>query len=56
VGRCTLQAVNRSDPKKLHRKIFEDRLRFIRRIIELDPSQRRFERGWINRMNDFKFQ
>ncbi len=56
VGRCTLQAVNGSDSRELHHKIFEARLRFIRRIIIRDPSQKRFQRGWINRLNDFKFE
>ena len=55
VGQDTLQAVNESGPKDLHRKIFDARLRFIRRIIIRDPSQKRFQRGWINRLNDFKF-
>jgi len=56
VGRCTLQAVNGSDPKELHRKLVEDRLRFIQRIIERDPSQKRFERGWKRRLYDFNYQ
>jgi len=56
VGRYTLAAVNTSDPKILHKRLFDQRLAFIRRIIQRDPSQKRFERGWIRRLNDFTYQ
>jgi len=55
VGRCTLAAVNQSDAKGLHVLIYKHRLDFIQRIIQRDPTQKRFERGWIRRLNDFTF-
>jgi lysozyme family protein len=37
-------------------QVFEHRLRFIKQIVRNDPSQSRFEKGWINRLNQFKYQ
>ena len=56
VGRATLHAVNTIDSEVLHRLIVKARKRFIRRIIYRDPKQKRFEKGWLNRLNDFKFE
>ena len=56
VGRITLQAVNSMEPEVLHSLIVKARKRFIKRIIYRDPNQKRFEKGWLNRLNDFKFE
>lgn len=32
----------------------EERRRFYRRIIERDPSQKAFEKGWMNRVAEFE--
>ncbi|MFH1081436.1 MAG: glycosyl hydrolase 108 family protein [Pseudomonadota bacterium] len=55
-GRYTLAAVNHSDPRELHRQVYESRIQFIQRIIRRDPKQKRFEKGWMNRLNDFTYQ
>jgi len=55
VGPITLKIVN-----AIHQKVFFDgivfeRTRFIEGIIARDPSQKRFYKGWMNRLNDYKF-
>jgi len=50
VGRTTLLAVNQSNPDIFFHQLFEQRLAFIRRIVERDPTQGRFLRGWEKRL------
>lgn len=51
VGPVTISAVNRADPFRFHQEVFEQRLQFINQIVSNDPTQARFKRGWINRLN-----
>ncbi len=53
VGRITLKAVNHCDPVWFHRQIYRQRLVFIHHIIERDPSQQVFLKGWIRRIEQF---
>lgn len=55
VGPKTLQAVNNADPRTLFNAIKAERETFLYRIVERDPSQKRFIKGWLNRLNDLKF-
>jgi len=50
VGRTTLGAVNQADPEGFFQQLFEHRMNFIRQIVERDPTQGRFLRGWENRL------
>lgn len=50
VGPVTLAAVNARDPERLFAEIREARLCFIKSIVVRDPRQKRFERGWTNRL------
>ena len=56
VGKVTITAVNQANPIEFHQQVFEHRLLFIKQIVRNDPSQSRFEKGWINRLNQFKYQ
>ena len=56
VGHLTLAAVNQTDPKKLHAAIKKEQIRFIHRIIEIDPTQQCFKKGWLNRINSFTYE
>lgn len=56
VGPNTIKAVNNSDQKKLFNDIMNARIKFIDDIIKNNPSQKRFEKGWKNRLNDFVFK
>ena len=55
VGPVTLAAVNAQDPRAFFEKIKVEREAFLRRIVARDPSQNRFIKGWLNRLNDLKF-
>lgn len=55
VGPKTLQAVNNADPRTLFDAIKAEREAFLYRIVERDPSQKRFIKGWLNRLNALKF-
>lgn len=56
VGPKTLAAVNSMDPMELHFRIKNDRIRFIDEICKGNPSQERFRRGWLNRINELTFK
>jgi len=53
VGPVTIKSVNSANPYKFLIKIYNARVIFILNIIKKDPSQKRFERGWFNRLNDY---
>lgn len=55
VGPLTLAAVNNADPRKLFDDIKKEREAFLWRIVKKNPSQKRFIKGWLNRLNDLKF-
>ena len=51
VGPVTLKAVNQANPYQFLIQIYNSRVTFIHNIIKMDPSQKRFERGWQKRLN-----
>lgn len=55
VGPLTLAAVNNADPRKLFEDIKKEREAFLYRIVERDPSQKRFIKGWLNRLNSINY-
>lgn len=55
VGPKTLEKINSMDQKELFEMIFEERVKFLDNIVKNNPSQKRFIKGWKNRLNDFKF-
>ncbi len=56
VGPITLAAVNAADPKEFFNRIKKEREAFLYRIVERDPSQKRFIKGWLNRLNAIKYE
>lgn len=56
VGPKTLAAVNSMDPMELYFRIKNDRIKFIDEICQRDPSQERFRKGWMNRINALVYQ
>ena len=56
VGRQTLSALNNTNQQELFNDIRNARYRFIEAIIERDPSQAVFRRGWRNRIDDIHFE
>lgn len=55
VGNQTLTAINLANQKLFFNAIFEARKKFFNDIVKNNPSQRKFLKGWLNRLNDFKF-
>lgn len=55
VGAETVLSVNSANQQQLFQKILTARLKFIDDIIRKTPSQKRFERGWKSRINEFTF-
>lgn len=55
VGKNTLDAINKADPKSLFEKIHNQRIKFVEDIVKRSPSQSRFIKGWKNRINAITF-
>lgn len=56
VGPKTLAAVNSSDSLALFNAIKAEREAFLYRIVERNPTQKRFIKGWLNRLNALKYE
>jgi lysozyme family protein len=56
VGPKTLAAVNARDPSELFDAIKAEREAYLHRIVERDPTQEKYLRGWLNRLNDLRFE
>src|SRR5690606_19150221 len=56
VGPITLAAVNAQNPKDFHAKIWAAREKFYHDIVRNNPRQKRFLKGWLNRLNDYKWK
>ena len=56
VGPKTLAAINSRSPLPLWASLKQRRLLYYQRIVELNPSQRKFLRGWTNRVNDLTWK
>lgn len=55
VGPKTLNAVNNQDQAKFFAQIYAARINFLENIVNKNPSQKRFIKGWKNRLADFKY-
>ena len=56
VGPKTLAAVNSRNPRELFDQIKIARFDFIEDICRKRPANNKFRRGWMNRINDIKFE
>ena len=56
VGPKTLAAVNSRNPRDLFDQIKIARFDFIEDICRKRPANNKFKRGWMNRINDIKFE
>ena len=56
VGPKTLAAVNSRNPRELFDQIKIARFDFIEDICRKRPANNKFKRGWMNRINDIKFE
>lgn len=56
VGAKTLAAINNyPDQSELFKKLWLRRKQHFEDIVKANPSQKAFIKGWLNRLNDFKF-
>lgn len=56
VGTKTLAAINNyPNPKELFNKLWERRKQHFTSIANSKPGNQKFLRGWLNRLNDFKY-
>ena len=56
VGPKTITALNAQNPKVLFDKIMQERIAFIDRICTSRPANKKFKKGWLNRLNAIKFE
>jgi lysozyme family protein len=54
-GNQTLAALNAHDPKDLFEQLKQKRIDKYNRIVENNPSQSKFIKGWMNRVNSLSF-
>lgn len=55
VGDKTICALNAQDQKLFFNQVFDARKEFLENIVKNNPSQKKFIKGWLNRLNDFKY-
>lgn len=51
----TLNAAIKKDGQWLFDKIYAARVKFLNDIVKSRPKQKRFLKGWLNRLADFKY-
>lgn len=56
VGPKTLNTLNSRNQKELFDKIVKDRIKFVDEICKSRPTNNKFRKGWLNRINDFKYE
>jgi len=56
VGNKTLAALNAREPKEIFDAIKAARVNFIENICHKRPANRKFQRGWMNRLNDIRYE
>lgn len=54
VGPMTLNAVNSIEPNHFISMVYDARKEFLKKIVKNNPSQEKFYRGWINRLNELR--
>ena len=56
VGNKTISYINSQDQEEVFNKIWNRRKQFYESLVKNNPSQKVFLKGWMNRLNTFKFQ
>ncbi len=56
VGPVTLKSLNGRNPEEFFRAIRAARVNYLDDIVRKRPSNRKFLRGWMNRLNDITFE
>lgn len=53
MGPATISAINSADSKKVYDALLNARKNWFVRIVERDPTQKKFLAGWLNRLSAF---
>ena len=56
VGNKTISYINSHDQEEVFNKIWNRRKQFYESLVNNNQSQKVFLKGWMNRLNTFKFQ
>ena len=56
VGNKTISCINSQNQEEVFKRIWNRRKQFYESIVKNNPSQKVFLKGWMNRLNSFKFQ
>jgi lysozyme family protein len=56
MGSKTIAAINQAPQKLLFDTLKDYRIEFFKRIVKNNPSQQIFLKGWLNRLNKYKFE
>lgn len=56
IGKLTLEAINNNIPEDVFVTIWNVRKEFYLNIVKRVPKQAKFLKGWLNRLDDFKFE
>jgi len=55
VGSKTIAALNAREPKKLFKELHAMRTQFINNLVKAKPSQKKFQKGWLRRINSIQY-
>lgn len=56
VGKITLDAINNNkDQKNLFNQLWNRRLKQFQDIVKNNPSQKKYIKGWVNRLQDLRY-
>ncbi len=55
VGEKTINALNSANQRYIYNKVWQARKEFYEKIVKNNPSQKKWLKGWLNRLNDLKF-
>ena len=56
VGNKTISYINSNNQEEIFKKIWNRRKSFYESLVKNNPSQKVFLKGWMNRLNTYKFQ
>lgn len=56
IGSKSIAAVNAKDGKALFKQLKQERLDFIDRICQTRPQNKKYKKGWLNRINALKYE
>jgi secretion activator protein, putative len=55
VGNATINALNSANQRIIYNKVWQARKEFYEKIVKNNPTQSKWLKGWLNRLNDLKF-